>query len=100
MPIGPVQLLVVSFDTPHFSGEILEELSRLRENEVIRLIDALAVQKNSDGSLVALQWSDLSIEEAEGMGATIGALLGLGPAARTAWRPEPSPGWRPGPTVT
>jgi uncharacterized membrane protein len=78
MPIGPVQLLVVSFDKPAFSGEILEELNRLRENEVIRLIDALAVQKNSDGSLTALQWSDLSIEEAEGLGATVGALLGLG----------------------
>jgi uncharacterized membrane protein len=78
MPIGPVQLLVVSFEKPDFSGEILAELKRLRENEVIRLIDALAVQKNLDGSLVALQWSDLSIAEAEGMGATIGALLGLG----------------------
>jgi uncharacterized membrane protein len=78
MPIGPVQLLVVSFDNPDFSGEILAELNRLRENDVIRLIDALAVQKNSDGSLTALQWSDLSIEEAEGLGATVGALLGLG----------------------
>jgi uncharacterized membrane protein len=78
MAIGPVQLLVVSFDKPDFSGEILEELSRLRENHVIRLIDALAVQKNLDGTLAALQWSDLSIEEAEGLGATVGALLGLG----------------------
>lgn len=78
MPIGPVQLLVVSFDKPDFSGEILEELNRLRENEVIRLIDALAVQKNLDGSLAVLQWSDLSIEEAEGLGATVGALIGLG----------------------
>jgi uncharacterized membrane protein len=81
MPIGPVQLLVVSFDKPDFSGEILEELSRLRENEVIRLIDALAVQKNLDGGLTVLQWSDLSIEEAEGLGATVGALLGLGVGA-------------------
>jgi uncharacterized membrane protein len=78
MPIGPVQLLVISFDKPDFSGEILEELKRLRENEVIRLIDALAVQKNLDGSLTVLQWSDLSVEEAEGLGATVGALLGLG----------------------
>ncbi len=45
---------------------------------MIRLIDALAVQKNLDGSLTALQWSDLSIEEAEGLGAIVGALLGLG----------------------
>ena len=78
MPMGPVQLLVVSFDKPDFSGEILAELSRLRENEVIRLIDALAVVKNVDGNLAVLQWSDLSIEEAEGLGATVGALLGLG----------------------
>src|SRR6476469_8156800 len=78
MPIGPVQLLVVSFDEPRYSGEIIEELRRLRESNVIRLVDALAVQKSMDGELTAVQWSDLSVEEAEGLGATIGALLGLG----------------------
>ncbi|WP_028048366.1 hypothetical protein [Cellulomonas sp. URHD0024] len=78
MPIGPVQLLVVSFEKPNFSGEILEELQRLRENELIRLIDVLVVEKTLDGDVVALSWSDLSIEEAEDFGATIGALLGLG----------------------
>ena len=78
MPIGPVQLLVVSFEKPDFSGEILAELRRLRDSDVIRLVDALVVQKNMDGSLDALQWSDLSVEEAEGFGATVGALLGLG----------------------
>lgn len=78
MAIGPVQVLVVSFEKPDFSGEVLAELNRLRENHVIRLVDALAVQKNLDGTLAALQWSDLSIEEAEGLGATVGALLGLG----------------------
>jgi len=78
MPIGPVQLLVVSFEEPNFSGEILEELQRLRENELIRLIDVLVVEKTLGGDVVALSWSDLSIEEAEDVGATIGALLGLG----------------------
>ena len=78
MAIGPVQLLVVSFDEPHFTGEIVEELRRLRESDVIRLIDALVVQKDDDGSLAAVQWSDLSIDEAEDMGATVGALIGLG----------------------
>jgi uncharacterized membrane protein len=78
MTIGPVQLLVVSFEKPDFSGEILTELNRLKENDVIRLIDAIAVQKGMDGTLTAMQWSDLSIDEAEGLGATVGALLGLG----------------------
>ena len=78
MTIGPVQLLVVSFDEPHFTGEIVEELRRLRESDVIRLIDALVVQKDADGSLAAVQWSDLSIGEAEDLGAMVGALIGLG----------------------
>jgi len=78
MPIGPVQLLVVAFDEPNFTGEILEELAYLRDNDQIRLIDALVVQKSGSGSIEALRWSDLSIDEAEDFGATVGALLGLG----------------------
>src|SRR3954469_6209844 len=76
--IGPVQLLVVSFDKPNFSGEIVEEFKRLRENDLVRIIDALVVQKHEDGSLIAVQWSYLSIDEAEGMGAMVGALIGVG----------------------
>jgi len=78
MPVGPVQLLVVAFDEPQFRGEIIEELNRLRADDLIRLIDVLVVQKGLDGSVTAVQASDLSTEEAEEMGATIGALIGLG----------------------
>jgi uncharacterized membrane protein len=78
MAIGPVQLLVLSFPEPNFSGEILAELNRLREHDLIRLIDALAVQKNSDGTLAVLRWSDLSVDEAQDMGAIVGALIGIG----------------------
>jgi uncharacterized membrane protein len=75
---GPVQLLVVSFDQPNFTGEIVAELRRLRTSDTVRLIDALVVQKDEDGGLIAVQWSDLSIEEAQGMGALVGALIGVG----------------------
>jgi uncharacterized membrane protein len=78
MPIGPVQLLVVSFDQPNFTGEIVAELQRLRASETARLIDALVVHKSEDGELTAVQWSDLSLEEAQGMGALVGALIGVG----------------------
>ena len=60
MPIRPVQLLVVSFPEPDFRGEIIDELRRLRDIDTIRLIDALAIQKDTGGNLEALQWSDLS----------------------------------------
>ena len=78
MAIGPVQLLVVAFDEPHFTGAIVEELNRLRANDLIRLLDVLVVTKDLDGSVTAAQVSDLSVGEAEEIGALIGALIGVG----------------------
>ena len=48
MAIGPVQLLVLGFDHPDFQGEIVAELDRLKENDVVRVIDALAVHKDAE----------------------------------------------------
>lgn len=78
MPLGPVQLLVVGFDRPDFSGEVLAELERLRESDVVRVIDLLVVHKGADGVVRRLHHSDLTAGEAEGAGAIVGALIGLG----------------------
>lgn len=78
MPIGPVQILVLGFDEPEFTGKIRDELARLRDLDVVRLIDALVVAKDADGNIERRQVSDLTIEEAEEFGATVGALIGLG----------------------
>jgi hypothetical protein len=78
VPLGPVQLLVVGFDRPDFSGEVLAELERLRESDVVRVIDLLVVHKGPDGVVERLDHADLTAGEAEGAGAVVGALLGLG----------------------
>ena len=39
MEFGPVQLLVVGFEDGKFSGEILAELRRRREHDIVRLVD-------------------------------------------------------------
>ena len=77
MPLGPVQLLVVGFDRPDFSGEVLAELERLRESDVVRVIDLLVVHKGADGVVRRLHHSDLTAGDAEGAGAVVGALIGL-----------------------
>jgi uncharacterized membrane protein len=46
---GPVQVLVVGFDEPSFSGEVLAELTRLREAGIVRLLDVLMVTRTEDG---------------------------------------------------
>lgn len=77
MTFGPVQMLVVGFAGTEFTGEILEELKRLKQADIVRLVDLIAVRKQ-DGEVETVQLSDLSVEEAEDFGALVGALIGAG----------------------
>jgi uncharacterized membrane protein len=52
---GPVQVLVVGFDNPTFSGEVLTEFTRLREAGIVRLIDLLIVSRTEDGTLETVE---------------------------------------------
>jgi len=76
--IGPVQLIVLGFEHPHFHGEIINELERLRESDTIRVIDSLAVYKDANGELEVEHLSNLTEQEAIELGSKIGALIGLG----------------------
>jgi uncharacterized membrane protein len=78
MSIGPVQLIAIGFSHPNFHGEVIDELERLRENDTVRVIDALAVYKDAAGDVEVEHLSNLSREEAVELGSTIGALLGFG----------------------
>jgi uncharacterized membrane protein len=78
MAIGPVQLIVLGFNKPDFHGEIIAELERLRESDMVRVIDSLAVYKDDAGELEVEHLSNLSEDEAIELGTKIGALIGLG----------------------
>jgi uncharacterized membrane protein len=75
---GPVQMLVIGFSTDSLSGKVLEELKRLREADIVRLVDLLVVAKDDEGEIAVVQATDLSQEEAMEFGALVGALIGLG----------------------
>jgi len=78
MAIGPVQLIVLGFNHPNFHGEVIAELERLRENDMVRVIDSLAVYKDAEGELEVEHLSNLTEDEAIEIGSKIGALIGLG----------------------
>ena len=80
MAFGPLHLSVLGFDKPDFSGWVADELDFLRETGIIRLVDALAVYKDEEGNVTALQESDLGIEERMLVAGAIGGLIGLGAA--------------------
>jgi uncharacterized membrane protein len=78
MTFGPMQVLVVGFDGTEFTGTIAAELRRLREHDIVRLVDLIVVRKDADGNVTALETSDLSDAESAKLGAFAGALIGLG----------------------
>ena len=47
---GPVQIVVVGFDDLKFQGDILPELRRLRDLEIIRLVGMVIIAKSHSGS--------------------------------------------------
>ena len=77
---GPVQVLVVGFDRPTFSGEVLAEFTRLRDAGIVQLVDLLVVSRTEDGAFETLALP-------EGVEADLGDL-----AARILGQPEGSVG--------
>jgi uncharacterized membrane protein len=92
MAIGPIQLLVIGFSHPNFEGEVIDELERLRESDMVRVIDALAVYKDADEGLEVGHLSNLSRDEAIELGSTIGALIGLEIAGEEGAKPGAAAG--------
>jgi len=78
MTIGPVQLLVLGFYDPQANGAIADELKRLRDSDMVRVVDALVVVKDANGEAAAMEASQLTDEESAEYGALVGALVGLG----------------------
>jgi hypothetical protein len=57
--VGPVDYVVIEFADAKFTGEGLPILLDLVANGTIRIIDAVVVKANEDGSFVSLSVSDL-----------------------------------------
>lgn len=74
MTTGPVQLLMLGFDEPQFTGEIKAEVARLRDHDVIRLVDAIVLVKDAEGNVSLLEEEDMPQGDQEGI---IAVLIGL-----------------------
>jgi hypothetical protein len=68
--IGPVQLLIVGFgEEAEMKGEILAELERLSEADIVRVMDVLIVAKGEDGLIAIVDANE------DGIAATLTGLV-------------------------
>jgi hypothetical protein len=60
--LGPVDYLIVEFPAGHqnFTGEGADELLRLHDAGIIRVMDILILTKDADGTVDAMELSDLA----------------------------------------
>jgi hypothetical protein len=84
--MGPVQVLVVGYEQPTFTGEVLAELARLSDSGLVRLVDVLLVTRAADGTFDTVE---PTADAAQGLpdlphrsGALATALLGHSDAMR------------------
>ncbi len=59
MSTGPVEYLVLAFPNGNVSDEITAELADLVDREVIRILDAVVVTKDTSGDVAAAEFDEL-----------------------------------------
>jgi len=59
MSTGPVEYLVLAFPNGNASDEITAELADLVDREVIRILDAVVVTKDTSGDVAAAEFDEL-----------------------------------------
>jgi hypothetical protein len=59
--LGPVDYVIVEFPAgrQNFTGEAADELLRLHDTGIIRIMDILILQKGTDGTVIAQELGDL-----------------------------------------
>lgn len=85
MQMGPVQVVVLAFGPGEaFAGEIRRALEAVRGRGVVRMLDALFVRRNGDGTVSVIDEPDAGGAEGDGppFGVALRRLAGLG--TRTA----------------
>ena len=86
--VGPVDYVVIEFADAKFTGEGLPILLDLVAKGIIRILDAVAIKANEDGSWVACPWRTSTPPGASGSSSPDGARTCS--ARTTSTRSEPS----------
>ena len=90
--LGPVDYLVIEFPAgqQNFTGEVAEELARLSESGIIRVLDVLILVKDEDGSVEAMEIDDTpAADEIRALEADIAEILAADDVAMLAEAMEP-----------
>ena len=90
--LGPVDYVVIEFPAgkSNFTGEVVDELLKLVDSRTIRVIDALILTKDSDGTVDAMELSDVdSLGDLQRIESQLAELLAADDVAHLAAAMDP-----------
>ncbi len=76
-PVGPVDIAVFAFDEPKFNGAVAEAIADLVRGGVVRLLDAVMVYKDAEGTVTLAEITDIDGDGVPDLVALQGDLPGL-----------------------
>lgn len=63
MTLGPIEVLEIAFPENRFTGEIIPELERLIEQDIISIVDGVFVTKDADGNVEFVEFEELDAND-------------------------------------
>ncbi len=90
--LGPVDYLVIEFPAgeQNFTGEAAQELAKLAESGIIRILDVLILVKNADGSVEAMELDETPmVDEIRALEAELAEILAVDDVELLAAAMEP-----------
>jgi uncharacterized membrane protein len=75
-----MQMVVVSFPKPDIPVELRRQLKQVRDQGLVRMVDAVFVSKDEHADIAVLEGSDLEQDEVELLGILARAFFGYGVA--------------------
>ena len=76
-PVGPVDIAVFAFDQPTFNGAVAEAIVDLVRAGIVRLLDAVMVYKDAEGTVTLAEITDIDGDGIPDLVALQGDLPGL-----------------------
>ena len=77
MTLGPLEYTVIGFDRPDFTGRIIEEIERVVEKKIIRLVDVVFVQKDAAGEIDVVELDESDDPRFAGFAGLLADRMGL-----------------------
>jgi uncharacterized membrane protein len=77
MTLGPLEYIVIGFEGNRFNGEIAQEISKVVEKRIIRVVDAVFITKDIDGNATIVEIDNKDDPKFADFAPLLGDLMGL-----------------------